>query len=184
MQILKNPGTDVSRHGAVPTMVPPNQTDDITAIHQLFQRLNEAWNAGDAVAYGALFTEDADYFAFDGVNQKGRAAIIAGHKPLFENYLKGSTLTGELVSLRFLAPDVALAHAVGSIIDRGRTTPKPERRSSQTLIATKCADKWYFTAFHNTRVRPINGGISSLMAWAVADLAWKLLGQKQATRSK
>lgn len=178
MQILKNAVTDSHNHGVVPTMTTPNQADDIAAIHQLFQRLNEAWNAGDASAYGALFTEDADYFAFDGANQKGRTAIIAGHKPLFENYLKGSRLTGELISLRFLAADVALVHTVGSIIDRGRTTPKAERRSSQTLIATKSDGKWYFTAFHNTRVRPIGGGIRSLMAWAVADLAWKLLGPK------
>jgi uncharacterized protein (TIGR02246 family) len=147
------------------------------AIRQLFQQLMDAWAAGNAEAYGALFTEDADYVAFDGVNQKGRAAIIAGHKPLFEKYLKGSRLTGDLVSLDFLAPDVVLAHAVGSIIDAGRTTPKPERLSSQTLMVIKQNGQWRFRAFHNTRVRPIARG--GFFAWLLADLFWKLLGPKK-----
>ncbi|MEZ4728227.1 MAG: SgcJ/EcaC family oxidoreductase [Caldilineaceae bacterium] len=153
-------------------------TADETAIRHLFQQLMDAWAAGDAEAYGALFTEDADYIAFDGVNQKGRAAIIAGHKPLFERFLKGSRLTGEIGSLRWLAPDVALAHALGSIIDAGRSTPKPERLSSQTLVAVKEDGVWRFTAFHNTRVRPIGQGVGGLVAWLVADLAWRLLGPK------
>ena len=151
---------------------------DEMAVRQLFQAQMAAWDAGDAEAYGALFTEDADYLAFDGVNQKGRAAIVAGHKPLFEKFLKGSRLTGDIVSLCFLAPDVAIAHTMGSIIDAGRSTPKPERLSSQTMIAVKQNGIWRFKAFHNTRIRPIGGGLRGVIAWALADLAWKLVGPK------
>jgi uncharacterized protein (TIGR02246 family) len=152
---------------------------DETALRQLFQAQTEAWAAGDAEAYAALFTEDADYIAFDGVNQKGRAAIIASHKPLFEKFLKGSRLTGDLVNICFLAPNVALVHAIGSIIDAGRSTPKPERLSSQTMVAVKENGEWRFRAFHNTRVRPIANGVGGLLAWALADLFWKWLGPKQ-----
>lgn len=160
------------------TLPPTLNGPDTQAVRDLFQQLLKAWGAGDAEAYAALFTEDADYVAFDGVNQKGRAGIIAGHKPLFERYLKGSRLTGELVSLRFLAPDVALAHAVGSIIDPGRQTPKSGRLSSQTLVAVKREGIWRFTAFHNTRVRPIAQGLGGLVAWQMADLSWRLFGPK------
>jgi uncharacterized protein (TIGR02246 family) len=151
--------------------------EDEAAIQQLFQRMMDAWAAGDAVAYGEIFTEDADYVAFDGVNQKGRTAIIDGHKPLFERFVKGSRLTGGLVSLRQLAPGMVLVHGVGSILDAGRTTPKPERLSSQTLLAVKQGDAWRFTAFHNTRVRPIGLG-AGFLAWLLADLAWRLFGTK------
>lgn len=150
---------------------------DETAIRHLFAQLVAAWDAGDAEAYGALFTEDADYVAFDGVNQKGREAIIAGHKTLFERFLKGSKLTGGLVSVRLVAPTVALAHAVGSILDPGRRTPKAERLSSQTLLAVKENGTWRFRAFHNTRVRPIAQG-SGFFAWLIADLAWRYFGPK------
>lgn len=152
---------------------------DESAIRQRFQQLMAAWAAGDAEAYGALFTEEADYIAFDGVNSKGRAAIIASHKPLFERFLKGSALTGDLVSLRALAPNVVVAHAVGSIIDPGRSTPSPERLSSQTLVVVKEEGEWRFTAFHNTRVRPIAKGLGGLFAWFIADRTWRLFGPKQ-----
>ena len=157
--------------------VPAKHEDEI-AVRQLFQSLLDAWGAGDAAAYAALFREDADYVAFDGVNQKGRAAILAGHKPLFERFLKGSRLTGEITSVRFLASDVALIHAAGSTVLAGKPEPSPERASIQTLVAVRRDGEWHFTAFHNTRVRPIGGGFGGLLAWWLADLFWKLLGPK------
>jgi uncharacterized protein (TIGR02246 family) len=151
---------------------------DEAAVRRLFQQLMEAWAAGDAHAYAALFTEDADYIAFDGVNQKGRTGIEAGHKPLFERFLKGSKLTGGVVAMTQLAPNVMLAHVEGSILDAGRATPNQERLSSQTLVAIKEEGQWRFRAFHNTRVRPINGGVRNLFAWLLADQMWRLLGKQ------
>ncbi len=151
---------------------------DEAAVRHLFQQLMDAWAAGDAHAYASLFTADSDYIAFDGVNQKGRAAIEAGHKPLFDHFLKGSKLTGGLVSLTQLAPNVIIAHAEGSILDAGRRSPDPERLSNQTLIAVKEEGHWRFRAFHNTRVRPINGGVRNLVAWLLADRLWRLLGKQ------
>ncbi|HLJ32900.1 MAG TPA: SgcJ/EcaC family oxidoreductase, partial [Ktedonobacteraceae bacterium] len=60
------------------------------AIRTLLQRLNESW--GDTDAYAALFTEDADYVAFDGSHARGRNEIAEVHRPLFEGILKGSRL--------------------------------------------------------------------------------------------
>lgn len=148
------------------------------AVRLLFQRMLDAWNAGNAQAYAALFTEDAHYLAFDGVDQRGRAAIEAAHRPLFERYLKGSRLIGEIVDVRALADGVVLAHAIGSILDRGMQSPKPERLSSQTLVAVREEESWRFVAFHNTRVRPIMSGLRSLAAWKLADMAWTALGPK------
>jgi uncharacterized protein (TIGR02246 family) len=35
-----------------------------------------SWNAHDAPAFGALFTEDAKYIGTDGISHRGRAAIV------------------------------------------------------------------------------------------------------------
>ncbi|MEZ4678687.1 MAG: SgcJ/EcaC family oxidoreductase [Caldilineaceae bacterium] len=51
---------------------------DEAAVRQLFQQLMDAWAAGDAHAYTALFTADADYIAFDGVNQKAVQRLKLG----------------------------------------------------------------------------------------------------------
>ena len=157
----------------------PDQTnDDETTLHQLFQALFAAWGAGDAQAYGDLFRADADYVAFDGINQKGQAAIISSHQSLFEKWLKGSRLTGQIDSLRFLAPGVALIHASGSILDLGRSTPVPERASTQTLVATKENGEWRFVAFHNNRIRPMGQTAGGTIAWLIFDRLWRLLGAK------
>src|SRR6184192_531187 len=65
-------------------------------VRAVLDRLAQAWNDGDATAYGRLFTEDADYVTFFGLNFPGREAIEESHRALFEGPLKGSKLTGRL----------------------------------------------------------------------------------------
>jgi uncharacterized protein (TIGR02246 family) len=124
---------------------------DEAAIRDLFQQLLDAWGRGDGRAYGALFTEDADYVAFDGSRTRGRHQIATSHQDLFDKW-KGTRLTGQVDSLRFLGPDVALVHATGGTLFPGQRDPRPRRPSIQTLVATKRDGTWRFTAFHNCRI--------------------------------
>lgn len=130
---------------------PPSQTEE-EAVRRLFHSLMESWG-GDAAAYAAHFTEDADYIAFDGSLQKGREEIRSAHQPLFERWLKGSRLEGTIIGLRFLAPTVALLHATGGIVLKGRKTFSRSRLSIQTFVAVREGDEWRFAAFHNNRIQ-------------------------------
>ncbi len=152
---------------------------DERAVSQLFEELLEDWARGDGEAYGSRFTEDADYVAFDGTRTEGRTDISASHQELFDKWLKGSRLTGRILSVKFPAPDVALVHATGGTVVRGKTRPSPERDSIQTLVAVKRNGGWRFAAFHNSRVRPIGGGFRSFLVWALTDQLWKILGPKK-----
>lgn len=125
---------------------------DAAAIHVLFQQLNESW--GNADAFAAAFTEDADYITFDGTHTRGQAAIAQVHRPLFEGFLKGSRLIGHILNVRFLAADVALIQSTGEMIQRHQKHPSRRSRSVQTMVAVKQEDRWLFTAFQNTRYRP------------------------------
>ena len=149
-----------------------HRTDE-AEIRTLFEDLLDDWGRGDGKSYGSRFTEDADYVAFDGTRTRGRAEIAASHQQLFDKFLKGTRLTGRLMSIKFPSPDVALVHATGGTIMRGKTKPSPERDSIQTLVAVKREGEWRFAAFHNSRVRPISGGISFLI-WALTDLLWRV----------
>lgn len=153
-------------------------TEDMEALHRLLQALIDAWAAGDADAYADLFTEDAAYIGFDGVTQAGRAAIAETHRPLFGKWIKGSRLIGNPPNIRFLAPDVALIHSQGDTVLAGKATPEPERESVQTLVAVKQDGIWRFTAFHNTRLRPIGQSFGGVVAWTLADLTWRVFGPK------
>src|SRR5690606_40238782 len=86
------------------------------AVRALLARQNEAWAAGDADAYAALFTPDADYVTWIGTHLRGRGAIAESHRPLFEKHMKGTRIDSEITGIRFLTPDVAIAHSLGAVV--------------------------------------------------------------------
>ena len=149
------------------------QTDE-AKIRALFEDLLEDWRKGDGEAYGFRFTEYADYVAFDGTRTTGRREISATHQRLFDKFLKGTRLTGRILSIKFPSPDVALVHATGGTIMRGKTKPSPERDSIQTLVAVREGSEWRFAAFHNCRVRPIGNNAATFLLWAVTDRLWRI----------
>lgn len=154
-----------------------NHSADEAAIRDLFGKLFDDWDRGDGGAYGSRFTDDADYVAFEGTHTKGRGEIASSHQELFDKWLKGTRLTGGIRSIRFLASDVALVHATGGTIMRGKSKPSPERDSILTLVAVRHGGEWRFTAFHNTRARPITA--ATFPIWALSDFLWRVFGGRK-----
>ncbi|MFI6454687.1 SgcJ/EcaC family oxidoreductase [Streptosporangium amethystogenes] len=128
-----------------------------TDIRRSLSRVADAWGDGDPDRYAALFTEDADYTAFDGTHMMGRRAIADGHRALFAGIMRGSRMTMREPGIRFLTPDVAVVCALGGIVmrwQRGRTEPSAKRLSAVTFVLVRQGDDWPVTAFQNTRYRP------------------------------
>jgi uncharacterized protein (TIGR02246 family) len=150
-----------------------NQTDE-AQILALFEDLLGDWGRGDGEAYGSRFTEHADYVAFDGTRTRGRREIATSHQQLFDKWLKGTRLTGRVLSIKFPSPDVAIVHATGGTVMRGKTKPSPERDSIQTLVAVREGTVWRFAAFHNSRVRPIGNDPATFLIWALTDRLWRI----------
>jgi hypothetical protein len=69
--------------------------------------------------------------------------------------LAGSALVGEVESIRYVDPDVAIVHTMGSVLMPWRSKLPKRRLSRQTVVAVRTGDGWRFTALHNTRVRPV-----------------------------
>ena len=107
---------------------------------------------------------------FDGTHFRSRAEVAPFHQELFDRWLKGTRLVGRVTDIRFLSPDIALLHAVGGTIGRGKSTAAPERDSIQTLVATRQNGEWHLAAFQNARLRPIGPGFGSILVWAITDL--------------
>ncbi|MEI0739780.1 SgcJ/EcaC family oxidoreductase [Paenibacillus sp. JTLBN-2024] len=94
-------------------------------IESLFEKMKLAWGKGDGEAYGACFTEDADYVTFQGEHLQGRKAIADTHQELWNSVLKGSTLEGEIKKIRFVTPDIAIFHGLGVVkLKWQKTAPK------------------------------------------------------------
>jgi uncharacterized protein (TIGR02246 family) len=147
---------------------------DEAAVRDLYQQLMHGWNRASGDAFAAVFTEDGELVAFDGTHFKGRKEIASFHQQLFDKWMKGTRLVGQVKDVRFLSPDVALLHAVGGTVMRGKTEPSPERDSIQTLVATRQGGEWRLAAFQNTRIRPIGNAVAFLV-WALTDWLWKVL---------
>lgn len=130
---------------------------DRAAVEAVLSGLADAWNTGDATAYGRFFTEDADYVTFFGLNVPGREAIESSHRALFEGPLKGSKLTGGggPPKVRFVRDDVAIVVAGGGSSLDGE--PDPERASTVTYVLVREPDAWRVASFQNTRRTPVPG---------------------------
>lgn len=150
------------------------QPNDEAAIRALYEQLMAGWNAGSGAAFAAAFAEDGDLIGFDGTHLKGRAEIASFHQPLFDKWLKGTRLVGEVKRVRLLSPEVVLIHATGGTVLRGKSAPAQERDSIQTLVAIKRGGAWRLAAFQNTRVRPMGRNAGGTFVWLFSDWLWKL----------
>lgn len=130
-------------------------TTDTAQIQDLFERFMRAWTAGDAEAFGACFTDDSDYVSYDGSRAIGREQHQHNHDKLFRGVLAGSALVGDLESIRYLTPDVAILHGTASVLMPWRSKLPKRRLSRQTIVVTRTDQGWRITAIHNGRVRPI-----------------------------
>jgi uncharacterized protein (TIGR02246 family) len=128
---------------------------DEAAIRDVEKHQAEAWNAHDAKAYANLFTEDGDCVNVVGWWWKGRAEI---EKKLTDAYLfvfRESALTIKEVDIKFLGPEIAIAHVRWTMT--GARTPKgiPEpQQGIQTQTLMKKDGKWLIAAFQNTNAIP------------------------------
>jgi uncharacterized protein (TIGR02246 family) len=129
------------------------------AIVELGKALQDAWNRGDAAGYASLFTDDADFVAWNGSYGRGRQAIEDGHRRLFDGPLSGSRMilvdddagSAPPESLRFVRPDVAIMVIGGIVTLAGQSQADVDHQSVQTFVLTKDAGRWRVAAFQNTR---------------------------------
>lgn len=133
-----------------------NRSDDTTAIHALLDQLHDAWGRGDGDAYGAAFTDDATYITYVGTLYHGGAEIGHAHQVLFDSFLKGTKLAGEVVGIHFQGADTAV------VVTRGDTYKKKagKLRKVQTYTVVREPAGWRIASFQNTMRKPLMEAIS------------------------
>ncbi|MET8999726.1 SgcJ/EcaC family oxidoreductase [Amycolatopsis sp. NPDC004169] len=136
-------------------------TTDRAAVTAVLDSLADAWNRGDADAYGAHFTEDATYVTFVGTRYSGRDDVVSSHRVLFEKFLKGTKLAHEFLDVRFLGADVAIVSTNGDTY-KGEAPKKLSKVQTYTLL--RDGGRWLVAAFHNTQRKPLVERISFAFA--------------------
>lgn len=117
------------------------------SIQDCLQRIRTAWNAGDAAAFAAEFTEDATYVIWSGDPLLGRPEIQRLHVDALR---QGTRMEIGVLSIRPLAEDVAAVLTVGGV---GKDATIPFEKV-QTLTMVRHSGRWMCAALQNTDMSP------------------------------
>jgi uncharacterized protein (TIGR02246 family) len=128
---------------------PPTQSQDtkaakstaskeVAGLHATSEAFEKAYNAGNAKAIAAQFTENAEVVDEEGDVIEGRANIEARFAELFKANPK-ARIAVELISLRQLSPDVAVEDGYSTTT---LSPDEPGSRSPYTLVHVKRDGKW------------------------------------------
>jgi uncharacterized protein (TIGR02246 family) len=117
---------------------------DELAVKDLVARYNAARDDENPAAIRALFTIDADQLVSSGEWRRGQDQLVQGMLRSSRNNPGDRTLAVETV--RFLAPDVAVADARYEIAGTGGGST---RRMWSTFIAVRTAEGWRLSAIRN-----------------------------------
>ncbi len=130
--------------------------EDEEAIRKVIAGTTEAFNQHDAKAFTRFYTPDAELVAVRGERMRGAAEIEKGLASIFETRARAVTLKTLDVTVRFVRPDVAVAHVTNELsgLAGGGGEQLPAHRELSVRVLVKEQGKWLVTAFHNTIVRP------------------------------
>jgi uncharacterized protein (TIGR02246 family) len=163
--------TQFRQHASVMDTIEPSaeRASDEAAVRALYQRVLEGWNRGSGEAFAAAFAAEGQQVAFDGTRYRNREEIATAHQALFDKWMKGTKLVGDVTDVQFFGKDTAVAHAAGSTIMKGKSAPSPNRNSVQTLVAVRQGSEWRIVAFDNIRARSFTQGFRAVLYWMLSD---------------
>jgi uncharacterized protein (TIGR02246 family) len=128
---------------------------DEAAIRQLVDDMTDAWNRGDAQAYGARYRADGTFTNVNGTYHFGRDAFDRRHAEVFRGMFNGTKLAMTIKKLRFIAPDVAAVDIDTDIVGCQAPPPGVAVDSDGTLhscllmVLVKDGGAWWISAYHN-----------------------------------
>lgn len=141
-----------------------SQSEDEMQIRAIVQSETDAWNRGDAEAFGAHYAENGSFTNVIGQQLYGRKAFIAQHASIFSTIYKGSHNVFSVSRTTFLRPDVALVEIDGTLSGANRLPPGLKASDDGALhvklleVMTKEKGSWWIAAFHNVAVFPLPPG--------------------------
>jgi uncharacterized protein (TIGR02246 family) len=134
-------------------------TEESNAIYQLVQQIQEAWNRAANTELAALFREDVDYTAWNGIYFHGRTAVLQNHRRIFGARFLDGKLQITVRNIRFLSQSVAAVHVAvrlsgqdGAAACKAGLEPGSPVEGAALFIVTKRGNQWRCEVFHNTLV--------------------------------
>ncbi len=122
---------------------------DHTPFEDVLRSLEQAWNIGDAAAFGARMAEDADFVTIRADHLRGRPAIVASHAHIFSTIYAGSRNRISLESVRRLGDDLAVVHA-RSVLESPTGPLAGVHEAMLSAVMRRDGGAWQIASFHIT----------------------------------
>ncbi len=140
---------------------------DEQAVRKAVNDFAETWNRHDMNALGALFAPDADFVNVGGLWWRGRQEIQTRHAFVHAaipqnaagaesvpahryGIFKKSTYQFDRIDVRFIRPDVAIAHGAWTMLGDARTNEP--RHGTMTFVVMQDRGRWFISAAQNTEI--------------------------------
>ena len=134
---------------------PPHGDAEAEVIKTFIRQTTDAFNRHDAKAWARFCTPDAQLVTVRGESMNGVAEIERGLTRIFETRGRAAKLKTLAITVRFIRPDVAVAHVTNEL--SGITTADgqvlPSHRELSVRVWSKEQGLWRMTTFHNTIVQ-------------------------------
>jgi uncharacterized protein (TIGR02246 family) len=137
------------------TAVSARSVPDETEVRKIIQAQVAAWNEGDAEAFAQHFAVDGTFTNLLGMYYQGNEAFRDRHAQLFKGAYCGSVKQEDIVSIKFVRPDVAKADSLQTITGYQKLLPgttadsKGRLRTRLLQVMVKDGDEWKIAAYHN-----------------------------------
>ncbi|PSR54989.1 hypothetical protein AHMF7605_16500 [Adhaeribacter arboris] len=139
------------------TTLKAQHTADSLAIRAILQEEVSSWNSKDALTYAKNFSEQGTFTNIRGMFFTGHKQFFDRHADLFEGLFSTTVLQQEVISFRFLKPDVAIVESLTWLSGFSpENAPKGVYLDSQGRIFTqllqvfqKESGVWKIVAYHN-----------------------------------
>ena len=134
---------------------------DEDAIHKILNDEVTTWNQGDTDGYSQHFAADGTFTNVMGMFFTGQKAFHDRHEVIFKGPFRGTTLQLQVVSLRFLTPDVAVCETLTWVSGYQSGAPpglhldaKGRLRTRLLQVMQKRNDEWQIVVYHNVDIKP------------------------------
>ena len=135
---------------------------DETAIRRILDNEVATWNKGDTDGYSRDFAADGTFTNIRGMFFTGHQEFRDRHEAIFKGEFRGTSLKQEIVSLRFIRPDVAIAETLTSVSGFSKAGPPPgtqvdangRLRTRLLQVLKKDGGEWKIVVYHNVDVKP------------------------------
>lgn len=144
------------------TTAQAQQKADSLAIQTILREEVTSWNSGDAVTYSKHFAETGTFTNIRGMFFTGHQQFLDRHVEIFKGIFAKTALQQDVVSFRFLSPDVAIVETLTWVTNFPKGgSPKAIHIDDQGRLHTrllqvfqKQTGDWKIVVYHNVDMKP------------------------------